>query len=479
VTVPRDAWAFADCRETPFPGKPDPTKLCVREGFRPDRVYELSYTAKDPLVLGVGLAATRDIVAFFRYAPHDRMGTPNPVAGAIDKAVSIGDSQSGNFIRTFVHLGFNQDESNRIVWDGVFPRIAARQTPINHRFALPGGAASLYEVGSDGVVWWSAYDDRTRGVPRSSLLDRCSATQTCPKVIEAFGSSEFWGLRMSPDLVGTDAKADIPLPETVRRYYYPGTTHGGGRGGFRVEATANPSARCVLPDNPNPQADSTRALTRALVEWVTHGTPPPQSRYPMLARGELVPATASAMGLPRLAAFPFNENILNPVLQYDFGASFQTADLTGVLSRMPPAVVGVLPTYVPRVDADGNESVDGVASVLYQAPLGSYLGWNAIRSGIFAGQGCGYAGGYVPFARTKAERLAAGDPRLSVEERYGTQEGYVCTVQKAVDRSVKERFLLPEDGRRLMGEVLTSHVLPPNAASSPENIAIARERCGS
>ncbi|MEO8483877.1 MAG: alpha/beta hydrolase domain-containing protein [Acidobacteriota bacterium] len=478
TTVPRAAWAFADCAATPFPGTPDPTKICVRDGFRADRIYELTYTAKDPLVLGLGLAATRDIVSFFRYAQRDRSGTPNPVAGAIDKAVSIGDSQSGNFIRSFVHLGFNQDEANRIVWDGVFPRIAARQTPLNHRFALPGGAASLYEVGSDGVVWWGAYADRVRGLPRASLLDRCTATKTCPKVIEAFGSSEFWGLRMSPDLIGTDAKADIPLPENVRRYYYPGTTHGGGRGGFRIEAAPNPAARCSLADNPNPEADTTRALTRALVEWVTSGTPPPASRYPTLANGDLVPATRAAMGLPAIPGLSFNENILNPVLRYDFGSSFHRPDLSGVITRMPPRVVGVLPTYVPRVNADGNETV-GVASVLYQAPLGTYLGWNAIRAGVLAGQGCGYTGGYVPFAKTRADREATKDPRPSVEERYGTQDGYVCTVRKAVDVAVRERFLLADDARRLLTEVSASSVLPGNAASSPANVAIARQRCGS
>jgi hypothetical protein len=478
TTVPRDAWAFADCSAAPFPGRPDPTRICLRDGFRGDQIYELRYTAKDPLVLGLGLAATRDIVSFFRYAARDRDGTPNPVAGAIDKAVSIGDSQSGNFIRTFVHLGFNQDESGRIVWDGVFPRIAARQTPINVRFALPGGAATLYEVGSDGVVWWGSYEDRVRGLPRASLLDRCTATRTCPKVIEAFGSSEFWGLRMSPDLIGTDARADIPLPDNVRRYYYPGTTHGGGRGGFRVEATANPAARCVLPDNPNPQADTTRALTRALVAWVTDGTAPPPSRYPLLSRGDLVPATRAAIGLPDIPGLPFNDDILNPVLQYDFGPSFRAPDLSGVITRMPPRVVRVIPTYVPRVDADGNET-SGVSSVLYQAPLGTYLGWNVVRSGVMAGQGCGYAGGYVPFARTTAERAASADPRLSVEERYGTQEGYVCTVRKAVDAAVRDRFLLADDAERLLREATASRVLPSDAESPPADVAIARARCAS
>ena len=201
--------------------------------LRPDRLYELVYTARDPLVLGVGLAATRDIVSFFRHAAKDGAGTANPVAGAIDHAVSVGDSQSGNFIRTFIHLGFNRDLQNRIVWDGAFPRIAARQTPMNLRFALPGGAAGAYEPGSDGVVWWSAIRGQdARAQTRRACSIAARRRRTCPKIVEAFGSAEFWGLRMSPDLIGTDARTDLPLPANVRRYYYPGTTHGGGRGGF-------------------------------------------------------------------------------------------------------------------------------------------------------------------------------------------------------------------------------------------------------
>jgi Alpha/beta hydrolase domain len=478
-TIARSDWAFANCEKTPFPGTPDPTRVCLREGFRADRAYQLLYATKDPLVLGVGLAATRDVVSFFRYAERDRSGTPNPVAGAIDRAVSIGDSQSGNFIRTFIHLGFNQDESNRIVWDGAFPRIAARQTPMNLRFALPGGAAGLYEPGSDGTVWWGPYRDRTRGLKPAGLLDRCTASKTCPKIIEAFGSAEFWGLRMSPDLIGTDAKSDIPLPDNVRRYYYPGTTHGGGRGGFRVEPGDLASfggAQCELPQNPNPQADTTRALTRALVEWVTRDTAPPPSRYPTLANGDLVPATRAAIGLPDIPGLTFNDQILNPVLGYDFGPSFNAADVSGVMTTVPPPVRRVLPTYVPRVNRDGNETA-GVASVLYQAPLGTYLGWNVIRTGFFAGQGCGFSGGYVPFARTKAERLAKNDPRLSLEERYGTQEGYLCVVRRAVEQAVTDRFLLPEDAQRLIAEATASKVLPVVTESSEENAAIGRALC--
>src|SRR4029079_11285613 len=184
----------------------------------------------------------------------------------------------------------------RIVWDGAFPRIAARQTPINLRFGLPGGAAGMYEPGSDGVVWWTHYADKARGLRAAGLLDRCTATKTCPKIIEAFGSSEFWGLGSSPDLTGTYAAPDLPLPDNVRRYYYPGTTHGGGPGGFRVDTT--PNNACVLPAKPNPAADQTRAVTRAVRAWVKKRTALPDSRYPRVANGELVPATRAAIGFP-------------------------------------------------------------------------------------------------------------------------------------------------------------------------------------
>jgi Alpha/beta hydrolase domain len=476
ATVPRQAWAFADCQATPFPGVPDPTRLCLRDGFDATKLYELTYIAQDPLVLGVGLAATRDIVSFFRHAARDQAGVANPVAGAVRHAVSIGDSQSGNFIKTFIHLGFNQDLARRIVWDGVFPRIAARQTPINFRFALPGGAATLFEPGSEPIVWWGPYADTVRGRATGSLLDRCTATRTCPKVIEAFGSAEFWGLRMSPGLIGTDAKRDIPLPDNVRRYYYPGTTHGGGRGGFRVEA-GPAGGGCALPGNPNPQADTTRALTQALIEWVTKGTPPPPSRYPRLDRGELAPATKAALGFPDIPGLALPDSAVNPVLDYDFGPAFVAKDLSGVITRQPPRITRVIPTYVPTVNGDGNEA-SGLPSVLHQAPLGTYLGWNLTAAGFFAGQGCGFSGSYVPFPRTRADRAQTQDPRLSVEERYGTLEGYACVVERAASRGVAERVLLPADASRLVEQARTSDVLPKDADSTPQNRAIAQALCG-
>jgi hypothetical protein len=282
---------------------------------------------------------------------------------------------------------------------------------------------------------------------------------------------------MSPNLMGTDGKADIPLPPNVRRYYMPGTTHGGGRGGFQVVAAAGGAGGCQLPGNPNPMNEQLRALNGVLIDWVTTGTLPPDSRYPTLARGELVGATNAAVGFPSIPGLRPIDGLVKGVLDYDYGSAYIANDVSGLITRMPPRIVQTIPTYVPKVDGDGNET-SGVPSVLHQAPLGTYLGWNIAGPGFFAGQICGFQGGYVPFSVTRAEREQRGDPRLSLEERYGTLEGYVCTVRQAAETAVGERFLLRDDADRMIREAGQSTVLPPAAASTPENRARGLALCG-
>lgn len=461
VVIPSTDFAFGDCTSAPFPGKPDPHQLCLKDGFDPAYLYELSYTAKDPLVLGIGFAATRDINAFFRDAAKDDAGTPNPVAGQVKAAIAIGFSQSGNFIRSFVNLGFNQTEARQRVWDGAAAVIAARQLVLNLRFATPGGAADTDMPGSEGALWWEDYDDSVRHNGKGGLLDRCRATKTCPKIFDIFGSAEFWGLRMSPDLVGPDAKADIPLPTEVRRYYNPGVTHGGGGGGFVLapgHKAMSTNGQCVLPDNPNPAADTIRALTRALIDWVVKGTEPPPSRYPLLAKGDLVQPTAAATGFPTIPGAPLPDGKINPLADYDFGPGFKANDMSGVMSTLPPVMRGVLQQVVPKVDADGNET-SGIRSVLLQAPLGTYVGWNETSAGWYKGDGCGFSGGYIPFAATKAERQGSGDPRPSLEERYKSHDDYVAKVRDAAAKLVADRFLLPDDAERIVKQAEDSDVL--------------------
>ncbi len=460
-------WAFAKCSaENPFPGTPDPTQICLKNGFDPQLLYQVVFSAKDPPVLGIGFAAFRDVGSFFKNAAADDAGTPNPVANGVSWAITRGVSQSGNYVRGLIHLGFNQDEAGRQVYDGAWPIIAGRRVALNFRFAIPDGVLKLYEPGSEGPQWWAPWPDPVRGLPSRGILDRCTASHSCPKVFEHFGSAEVWGLKLTPEWVGTAADADIPLPDNVRRYYIPSTQHGGGPGGFSTTLLARPSCPSVgygqgsFPINPVPHAQTVNALRVHLRDWVMKGVTPPPSRYPSLAAGTLVDATREAMGFPAIPGLPASAptGLINPGLDYDFGPDFNYVDGAGVQTLVPPRIKQVIRLKVPRVDADGNE-LGGVPVVLRDAPLGTYLGWNITAAGFHKGQICNYAGGMIPFAKTKAERMANEDPRPSLEERYATHAGYVAAVATAARKAVAEGFLLEADAKALVAAAEAGNVL--------------------
>jgi len=472
TTIASTDWAFADCRTVAFPGTPDPTRICLKNGFDPTLAYQLVYTAKDPLVLGIGMAATRDIFSFLRHATLDDSGTANPIAGKIRWGIGYGISQSGRYLKTFILDGFNEDEEGRIVFEGAHPIIAGSMGQFNVRFAQPGNIANIFEAGAEGPIWWGDYDDRVRGRGVTSLFQRCSRTNTCPKVIDDFGGPEMWYTRGGVGIAGTAGTRhheDIKLPRNVRRYYNAGTPHGGGGGGFdRVQPAGT---TLMLASNPNPETETRRALIVARDAWVTRGTKPPRSRYPSLNDGTLVDSNARAMGWPDIPNNPTPDNVMNVVLDYDWGPQFRYNDQAGVETNVVPRIKQAIKTPASRVDCDGNE-VAGVRSVLLRAPLGTYTSWNPVASGPLKGNEGSLAAGYIAFAQTKAERLATGDPRLSVEERYGSQEGYNCVVEKAAAHLVRDRLLLPDDAERLIAQAAASNVLP----SDPDNHT-ARRLC--
>ena len=387
--------------------------------------------------------------------------------------ISRGRSQSGNFLRAFIQLGFTQGEDNRRVYDGAWPIIAGRRVTLNARFAEPDGALMMYQAGSEGPLWWADWPDTVRGLPAAGILDRCAATKTCPKIIEHFGSAEVWGLQLSPNFVGTSADRDIPLPANVRRYYIPATPHGGGAGGFSVVPAAAPACpgtnfgRGIFAANPVPHTETFNALRVHFRNWVMKETPPPASVWPTLAGGYLVDPTKEALGFPTIPGVPVTAptGLINPVRDYDLGPSFNYVDGSGVPSRVPPVVKRVIRMKAVRVDGDGNE-LGGVPVVLRDAPLGTYLGWNIVSDGFFKGQICNYAGGMIPFATTKAERVASGDPRLSLEERYTNHEGYVEAVKRAASKAVGQGFLLQPDADALVAQAAASGVLRQMTAAA-------------
>ena len=481
--IPSSDWKFCapvagSTFDSPSPVTALPVGVCVKGGFDAAKLYQLVYTVKDPYVLGVGTAAFRDVQSFFRYEARDDFGTPNPVAGRVKQTIVRGSSQSGNFIRHFIHLGMTQDEAGRKVHDGAWPLIAGRRVANNSRWGMPDGVLELYQMGSEGPQWWHQFPDHVRRLHPAGILDRCEASKTCPKVVETFGGAEVFALKMTTSWVGTSAHNDIPLPKNVRRYYLPSSSHGGGSG-LTTENPANTPVNCpgnnwgrgTLRANPVPALGMVNRVRAALRAWVMSDTPPPESVWPRMKDKDLVEPTMKAMGFPQgIPGIPESvfrpENFIFPVLDYDWGPEYDHSDANGNPTNAPPPIRHVVKMLVPRVDADGNE-VGGIPTVQNDAPLGTYLGWN-ITAGpgeatydgrpFHAGQVCNYTGGMVPFFKTKAQRLAAGDPRLSLEERYGTHAGYVAAVSKAAWNAYSKGYLLAADRDALIAQAEASDV---------------------
>jgi hypothetical protein len=471
ATVPSTDWAWASCSATnPFPGTPDPTQICMKNGFNPALAYNVVFTAKDPYVLGIGFAAFRDVASFFKYETHDDNGTTNPLAGGISWSASRGTSQSGHFVRTFIHLGFNQDETNRKLHDASWPNVAGRHTLLNFRFAMPDSASLLYQPSAEGPMWWVNWPDTVRNRPINGLLDRCTVNNTCPKIIETFGATELWDLRWSGGLVGTSADADIPVTRNNRRYFIGSTPHAGGGGGFTVTPAAVPNGSgfnfgaCTFPANPMPYTQTVNAITAHVRDWIISGIAPPPSRYPTLIGNNLVDDDRAAIGFPVLpavlasAAPSAPTGFVNPILDYDFGPRFNYEDQSGIIDNVLPNILHVIKMKVAKTDVDGND-IGGVPVVLRDAPLGTYMGWNVTATGFHKGQICSFTGGMIPFAKTLSDRLVTGDPRLSLTERYVNHAGYVAAVTAAANNAMSQGFLLQADHDALIAAAAASNVL--------------------
>ena len=404
-------------------------------GFDGGAIYEFIYEAKDPIVLGIGFAAMRDAISFLRYESADRDGNPNPLAahGLPTSAVSLGISQSGRMLRDFLYQGFNEDVAGRIVFDGMHPNVAgSRKTFTNYQFGQPGRWQKQHEdhvyPGDQFPFTYATLTDPLSG-RTDGLQERCSASDTCPKIVHSDGEAELWQARAS--LVVTDsAGGHIELPDNVRVYLLSGTQHGGGPG---VHARPPSQGMCQNLSNPLALADTRTALSVALYEWVANGVEPPASRFPTVADGGL--EAASDLGFPAIPGVKYSGSY-NPLHLADHRS-------------LPPMYGDAYTVLVGRIDADGN-MVDGVRHPNLAAPIGTHTGWNLRRAGFGEGGQCAGTGSFIPFAATEADREAVGDPRPSFEVRYPTHATYVQAVSEAAEELVGERLLLPGDAAAIV-----------------------------
>jgi hypothetical protein len=443
VPIPNSQWAFADCTSTPFPGVPNPQKVCLQNGFDTNHIYELIYTAQNPIVMGLGLAALRDVSAFFHNAATDDNGTANPLAGQINHTLLNGISQSGRLLRTYLQLGFNEDENGNQVFEGMQPHIGSVRNYMNVRFSQPGRLAGTQHTekqypGPDSPLTYEPIFDPFTG-EAAGLLDRCRETRTCPKIVHTMSDIEYWEASGRGDTTDPLGTRDLQLPINVRIYQFSSNQHGGFS---PVAPLPTSTGICEQLPDANTYTYNIRALLVALEEWVANGTPPPASRYSKLDSGSLV--RVRRVAFPSIPGVTGPAGIFNTRFSYYRGPQYDTIDLSGIIAVEPPIPFAEYPSLAPQVDADGND-IDGLRSHILQAPLGTYAGWNVRAAGFSQGDACDLTGSYIPFAVTKAQRLASGDPRFSLQERYGNTAGYVNAVNAAVNSLVSQRLMLASD----------------------------------
>ncbi|MGY8524762.1 alpha/beta hydrolase domain-containing protein [Paracidovorax citrulli] len=402
-------------------------------------IYEVIYDARDPYVGGMGFAATRDMVSFFKQKTADRAGTPNPVRPngmALKSVVGWGNSQGGRILRDFVYHGFNQDIDGKAVFDGAIPAVAgSRRTDHFLAFAHTSVWIRQHEERDNPgaefpFTYASSFDSRTGKT--DGILAKCTVSSTCPKVIHEDSDLETWHGRIS--LLTTDADGrHLGVPDNVRLYQMSGGSHGAGNG------TSSPLAICRWGSNPIDYSPVYRGLVVAMFQWLNDGTPPPASRYPNHQEETLVTLDQMAAMYPTIPGQPFSRKI----------ATGQVFDF----STLPPTVSATYPIFVPKTDANGNP-VGGVATPDLMAPLGTYSGRNYRIAGHAEGELCGTTGSFIPFTRTAAERAVNGDTRPSLEELYPGGEAEFRQKRRAATQAlIDARFILPEELESVANQV--------------------------
>ena len=424
-TIPRTEWQFSE----------DGRSIRMTSDFEPHKIYEVVYKAQAPPIAGLGAAAVRDTISKLKYGSAAELSVAQ---GAMKRAIAFGISQSGRFLRTFMYDGFNEDESHRKVFDGVFAHVAGSgRGSFNNRFALPGRTAGpftsfFYPVDIFPFTDVAQVDPETGR--RDGLLTHGMKSQFLPKIFYTNSSHEYWGRAASLFHTAIDGKEDAPLMSNVRAYLFTGGSH--GVGSFPPDRSTGQQL-----NNPLDYRWAARKLLVSMHRWVADGTEPPPSAVPRIADGTLVFADKLAFPkVPNLVA-PKVSNV-HKAYRLDYGKDFAAK---GIVSHEPPRRGSAFPTLIPQVDSDGND-IAGIRMPEIAVPLATYLGWNFFndRSGLTT-ELVSLSGSFVPFPRTRAERMASNDSRPSIEERYSSRDLYLDLINKAATDLAAKGYLLPAD----------------------------------
>lgn len=436
--VPRSQWSFARLENQG--AVPDGRHVYMAAGFEAGKVYRITYLTKGAPVAGLGLLATRDTIAFLRNAAES---DGNPCAGEVELAYAFGASQSGRFLRQFLHLGLNQDESGRTVFDGVIAHIAGgKRGEFNHRFGQPSCVIEQ-SVGSLFPFADIEQTDPETGLT-DGLLSRLAAKGSTPKVFFTNTSAEYWGGHAALTHTKADGTGDITPSDAVRIYHFSGTQHASAT--FPLsDSDPTTGSRGHHSFNCVDYVPLLRAALVRLDRWVSLGEAPPPSNHPCIHDGTAVLSESTAAAFKGIPQVDFPQR-LRYICRLDFGPE------EGVAANVPAEVGRPYPNLVSAVDSDGNE-LAGIQLPDVSVPLATHTGWNTrhpLTGG--AGQPLRMIGSTIPFASTLAEKEATGDPRLSIEERYSSREDFLDRVGQAANALVEAGWLLSEDLDTVAGD---------------------------
>ncbi|WP_345782256.1 alpha/beta hydrolase domain-containing protein [Thermomonas sp.] len=399
-----------------------------------DTYFSFVYEGEDASVMGLGKAAFRD------FATH--LKTRKIASGINDRpgdAIAVfayGYSQGGRFLRDFVYRGFNTGPDGQRVFDGMLVTAAgAGRGSFNHSYALPGQAGNSVLSAVRVVDLYPFADVPTPdidGKGHAGLLDRAVQDNTVPKIMYIISSSGYWARIASLQQTTTDGKQQVALGADSRLYYFAGVPHALKFAGQFTQ----PGKEAAYPYNANVDlADGMNVQLENLRRWAVDKIAPPLTIAPVLGSSLVAATDLKFPAIPGIRV-PTNPP---PLWQLGMGRAYARK---GIIAE--PVHVGAnYPLLVPAVDGDSNE-LGGWRGAMSSVPLGTYTAWNwKLQEFARFGFISGLNGAFIPFARTRDERLAAHDPRLSIEERYGNRECFMKLAAASIDDAIAKRFLLP------------------------------------
>ncbi|MCB0667594.1 MAG: endonuclease/exonuclease/phosphatase family protein, partial [Saprospiraceae bacterium] len=424
--VPRAKWDFGRWQD----GKvsPDDRTIYSKEGFQPGMIYELVYYSAQPVVVGLGLSAIRDVISYAKY-------DANSVC-PVQYGLAAGVSQTGRFLRQFLYQGFNIDEQGRKAYDGMMIITAGGgRGSFNHRFAQPSRDAHRYSAffyPTDLFPFTGKMQIDPVNMRRDGILTHMPEALQ-PRIISVNTGYEYWG--RSASLIHTDpsARRDIMPLENERIYHIASGQH------FVNSFPPETADKDYYIGNPLEFRPNYRALFVALLHWVRDNQLPPDSSYPLIREGELV--APEKVDYPSIPSFIPAVKPQEPY-RMDYGPEWQK----GIIANQPPVVGEPFPVLVPQVDTNGNE-LGGIRNVELEVPLATYIPYS-LRENMAGGNGeiADFRGTLIPFPVSEQPN----DARPAIKTLYPDKNEYLDQVRLYLEKLQEKDFILPRDIHRVL-----------------------------